>query len=70
MQMNVKFIKKAAACVLVLTLALTVLCPLSALASAPRTIRVGYFAFPGYHDVSQGENGPQGSGYGFDFLLI
>ncbi|MGN0366140.1 MAG: substrate-binding periplasmic protein [Suilimivivens sp.] len=49
---------------------LQIICPLTTFASEPQTIRVGYFAFPGYHEVSQDENGPQGSGYGFDFLQL
>ena len=49
---------------------MTALCPLTVSAAEPRTIRVGYFAFPGYHEVFQSENGPQGSGYGFDFLQM
>ena len=44
--------------------------PTTAFAAEPGTIRVGYFAFPGYHEMSQEENGPQGSGYGFDFLQL
>lgn len=44
--------------------------PLTVLASEPRTIRVGYFAFPGYHEILQDKNGLQGSGYGFDFLQM
>ena len=43
---------------------------MTASAAGPRTIRVGYFAFPGYHELHQSENGPQGSGYGFDFLQL
>lgn len=38
--------------------------------SAVKTIKVGYFAFPGYHEVFEDENGPQGRGYGFDFLQM
>ena len=46
------------------------LLPFPAFAAEPKTIRVGYFAFPGYHEVYQDENGLQGSGYGFDFLQL
>lgn len=37
-------------------------------AKQPRTIRVGYFAFKGYHEMLETENGTIGSGYGYDFL--
>ena len=40
------------------------------LAAEPRTVRVGYFAFPGYHDTYQDETGLCGSGHGFDFLQL
>ena len=46
------------------------LLPFPAFAAEPKTIRVGYFAFPGYHEVCQDENGLHGSGYGFDFLQL
>lgn len=49
---------------------LQMICPFTALAAEPKTIRVGYFEFPGYHEVCQNENGLQGSGYGFDFLQL
>ena len=38
--------------------------------AAVKTIKVGYFAFPGYHEVFEDENGPQGRGYGFEFLQM
>ena len=63
-------IHRIAVGVFCLAVLLTAVCPLAASAAEPRTIRVGYFAFPGYHEVYQGENGPQGSGYGFDFLQM
>ncbi|MGN0038152.1 MAG: ATP-binding protein [Coriobacteriales bacterium] len=44
--------------------------PLTSLAQEPRTIRVGYFAFPGYHELYEDENGTHGRGYGFDFLQM
>ncbi|MDY6045857.1 MAG: transporter substrate-binding domain-containing protein [Anaerobutyricum sp.] len=44
--------------------------PTTSFAAEPETIRVGYFAFPGYHEMSQKDNGTQGSGYGFDFLQL
>lgn len=47
---------------------LQIIYPLTTFATEPKTIRVGYFAFPGYHEVYQDENGLQGRGYGFDFL--
>ena len=59
-----------AVCFLLVIFLLQMICPLTAFASEPHTIRVGYFAFPGYHEVSQDENGSQGSGYGFDFLQL
>ncbi|MCI6996983.1 MAG: transporter substrate-binding domain-containing protein [Eubacterium sp.] len=49
---------------------LQIICPITSFAAEPKTIRVGYFAFPGYHEVIQDENAPQGSGYGFDFLQL
>lgn len=63
-------IQKIAVGVSFLAIFMTALCPLTVSAAEPRTIRVGYFAFPGYHEVFQSENGPQGSGYGFDFLQM
>lgn len=63
-------IQKTAVGAFCLAVFLTAVCPLAASAAEPRTIRVGYFAFPGYHEVSESENGPQGSGYGFDFLQM
>ena len=53
--------------VLLVAFLFQLLCPVTAFAAEPKTIRVGYFAFPGYHEVYQDENGLQGSGYGFDF---
>ncbi|MGM9600311.1 MAG: ATP-binding protein [Faecousia sp.] len=63
-------IRKMLVTILCLTALLTAVCPMTASAEGPRTIRVGYFAFPGYHELHQSENGPQGSGYGFDFLQL
>ena len=51
-------------------LLISFVCPTASFAAEPETIRVGYFAFPGYHEISQDENGSQGSGYGFDFLQL
>lgn len=56
--------------VLLAAFLLQMICPLTSFAAEPKTIRVGYFAFPGYHEIIQDENGPQGSGYGFDFLQL
>ncbi|MGN0078390.1 MAG: ATP-binding protein [Coriobacteriales bacterium] len=54
-----------------LALCLLLACfPLASLATQPRTIRVGYFAFPGYHELYEDESGTHGSGYGFDFLQM
>ena len=63
-------IQRIAVGVSCLAVLLTAICPLTASAAEPQTIRVGYFAFPGYHEVLESENGPQGSGYGFDFLQM
>ena len=63
-------IQKIAVGVSCLAVLLTAICPLTAFAAEPQTIRVGYFAFPGYHEMYQRENGSQGSGYGFDFLQL
>lgn len=63
-------IQKITVAVFCLAVLLTAICPLTAFAAEPQTIRVGYFAFPGYHEVLESENGPQGSGYGFDFLQL
>ncbi|MGN0009330.1 MAG: ATP-binding protein [Desulfovibrionaceae bacterium] len=57
-------------CLLLVLMVLPLVCPPAAWASQPRTIRVGYFAFPGYHEIIRDEKGPQGSGYGFDFLRL
>ena len=63
-------IQKITVAVFCLAVLLTAVCPLTAFAAEPQTIRVGYLAFPGYHEVLESENGPQGSGYGFDFLQL
>ena len=63
-------IHKIAVGVFCLAITLTAVCPVTTLAVEPQTIRVGYFAFPGYHEVIQSESGSQGSGYGFDFLQL
>ena len=34
----------------------------AAVAAEPRTVRVGYFAFPGYHELIPGEKGPRAAG--------
>ena len=62
--------KRIVAVALFLFVLITTLCPTTAYATETKTIRVGYFAFPGYHEVHQDENGPQGRGYGFDFLQL
>ena len=40
--------------------------------TSPQKVRVGYFAFPGYHNMSKSEDGGMdvGSGYGCDFLFL
>ena len=63
-------IRKHVVTLLCLAVLLAASCTVSAFAAEPRTIRVGYFAFPGYHELHEGENGLQGSGYGFDFLQM
>ena len=63
-------IQKIAVGAFCLTVFWTAVCPMTVFAAEPQTIRVGYFAFPGYHEVIQSESGPQGSGYGFDFLQM
>ena len=63
-------LRKHAIALLCLSAFLMAVCLSAALAAEPRTIRVGYFAFPGYHELYQSENGPQGRGYGFDFLQM
>ena len=63
-------IRKRGVTLLCLFMLLAALCPDFAFAAEPRTIRVGYFAFPGYHELHESENGLQGSGYGFDFLQL
>ena len=50
-------LQKIAVGVFCFAVLLTAIRPLTAFAAEPRTIRVGYFAFPGYHEVYQGENG-------------
>lgn len=62
--------KRIVAVALFLFVLITTLCPTTAYATETKTIRVGYFAFPGYHEVHQDENEPQGRGYGFDFLQL
>ena len=56
--------------VLIMVFLVQMIFPCTALAAESKTIRVGYFAFPGYHEVYQDENGLRGSGYGFDFLQL
>lgn len=58
--------------VLCLVVLFATLCPATGYAAEPepKTIRVGYFAFPGYHEVHQDNNGTHGRGYGFDFLQL
>ena len=65
-----KIRKKLYVCFLLAEVLLQMSCPLTVFAAEPKTIRVGYFAFPGYHEIVQDENGMQGSGYGFDFLQL
>lgn len=58
--------------VLCLVVLFATLCPATGYAAEtePKRIRVGYFAFPGYHEVYQDDNGTHGRGYGFDFLQL
>ncbi|MGN1164784.1 MAG: transporter substrate-binding domain-containing protein, partial [Candidatus Ornithospirochaeta sp.] len=56
--------------IVVFFLVLCILPSLFASVSPSRTIRVGYFAFPGYHEIYEDESGIHGSGYGFDFLTL
>lgn len=67
---RIRVLSRAMTCVLCLLIALTAVCPMAAFAAEPKTVRVGYFAFAGYHEVCQDENGLHGSGYGFDFLQL
>ena len=64
------WIKRIVAGILCLVVFMTMFLPATAYAAETenKTIRVGYFAFPGYHEVYQDENGTHGRGYGFDFL--
>jgi ABC-type amino acid transport substrate-binding protein len=50
-----------------LTAALAAIAPIEAAASAPETVRVGFFAMDGYHEMD--ENGKR-SGYGYDFFHL
>ena len=63
-------IRKRAIAILGLFVLLAAASLTAAVAAEPRTVRVGYFAFPGYHELIPGEGGPKGSGYGFDFLQM
>ena len=42
----------------------------TALASPVQKVRVGYFGFPGYHEMGQEGKLTTGSGYGCDFLFL
>jgi signal transduction histidine kinase/ABC-type amino acid transport substrate-binding protein/ActR/RegA family two-component response regulator len=57
--------------ILIMTVALTAVMPLKSYAaeyaSAPETVRVGFFALDGYHEMDK--NGKR-SGYGYDFFHI
>ena len=66
------WIKRIVAGVLCLVVFMTTFCSATAYAaeSETKTIRVGYFAFPGYHEIYQDETGTHGRGYGFDFLQL
>lgn len=66
------WIKRIVTGVLCLVVFMTTFFPATAYAaeSETKTIRVGYFAFPGYHEIYQDENGTHGRGYGFDFLQL
>ena len=66
------WIKRIVAGVLCLVVFMTTFFPATAYAaeSETKTIRVGYFAFPGYHEIYQDETGTHGRGYGFDFLQL
>ena len=72
MNREISWIKKIVAGVLCLVVCVVTLWPTMAYAAQTetKTIRVGYFAFPGYHEVYQDEDGTHGRGYGFDFLQL
>ena len=69
---NTTWRKRIVAGILCLVVFMTMLLPATVYASEAetKTIRVGYFAFPGYHEVYQDEDGTHGRGYGFDFLQL
>lgn len=50
-------IRKHAVILLCFTMLLSAVGLTPGLATEPRTVRVGYFAFPGYHDAYQDKNG-------------
>lgn len=55
-----------------LLMLVTTLSPVTAYAKEDdtKTIKVGYFEFPGYHEIYEDTQGAHGSGYGFDFLQL
>jgi signal transduction histidine kinase/CheY-like chemotaxis protein len=64
-------IKKSILFLCTITILLTALAPMSIFAAedsaAPQTVKVGFFAFDGYHEID--EEGVK-SGYGYDFLQL
>ncbi len=60
-----KLLRRVCACTLAILLFVSVCPAASAAPKEPDAIRVGYFSFPGYHDI--GKNGRR-SGYGYEFL--
>jgi signal transduction histidine kinase/ActR/RegA family two-component response regulator/type 1 fimbria pilin len=66
-----KRVKTYISLALVLIMGLTAIAPMKVFAkesdSIPETVRVGFFAFDGYHEID--ENGKK-SGYGYDFLQL
>ena len=77
---NLNMNNKIAAVITCIVMLTTILSPVAVCATETgakaraeedtETIRVGYFAFPGYHEVFEDRNGIQDSGYGFDFLQL
>ena len=63
-------IKKKRITLLFLVIFFLMLSPLSLFSSETKTVKVGFFSFPGYHEVFEGGSGLKGRGYGFDFLLL
>lgn len=72
MQTTNRFSQKTTACILGLMIALASICPLTASAtnSPIKTVKVGYFYFPGYQEMQDDGSVLRGSGYGNDFLQL